>query len=369
MSDTAQDCISDGIEDRIAKEPTKTHVGPGVFYCPTVFSTSWLEICRGMEAKDNARIKAQLLEDYTKDDKKIHAGIIGTYIGRQLEGENLLPQCVEPAIEYFLSEQADNIIDRQFFADFLLYDILRFPARLDGYRERAERLCSTGRTDSVRAILEAQSRRAVAEELIIPGRKSGEKYVQWVTGVLTESECRQWIEHAEKQGFQPASLLSDQATKNPHRNNDRVILFDAERARLLTERLKPFLPATWTYDGQTWSLVGLNDRLSCLRYRSDEHYGRHVDIPHEDEKTGARSFITCQLYLSQDFTGGQTRFMQEVGYAPGEIHNRQHLDVTPVTGSALLFEHELTHEGCAVLSGTKYTIRIDVMYQLEQTPR
>lgn len=33
------------------------------------------------------------------------------------------------------------------------------------------------------------------------------------------------------------------------------------------------------------------------------------------------------------------------------------------TGSVLLFEHELTHEGMPVTKGTKYSVRLDVMYQ------
>jgi hypothetical protein len=200
--------------------------------------------------------------------------------------------------------------------------------------------------------------------LAIPGRKAGEKYVQFMTKVLTPSECQEWIAYAEAKGFTAASLLADQTTKNPHRSNDRVLLFDQQRADVLTQRLKPFLPATWTHEGETWRLYGLNDRLSFLRYQSAERYGRHLDVPYEDEKTGRRSFITCQLYLNQGFEGGETRFIQEVGYGgPEDFHQRQHLDVIPKTGAVLLFEHELTHEGCAVSSGTKYTVRIDVMYE------
>jgi hypothetical protein len=221
------------------------------------------------------------------------------------------------------------------------------------------------------------------EEPIIPGRKEGEKFVYFVRDLLSKEECKEWITYAETIGFQPASLVpasTDEKTspsviKNPHRSNDRVLLFDTKRASLLTERLKSLgvLPLVWhsknehkeklnaDKDKVQWQLVGLNERLSFLRYAVSERYGRHVDVPYEDSEKGIRSFITVQLYLNSEFAGGETRFDQEVGYK--DFHSHGHLDVVPETGSALLFEHELTHEGCAVTEGVKYTVRIDVLYQ------
>ena len=64
-----------------------------------------------------------------------------------------------------------------------------------------------------------------------------------------------------------------------------------------------------------------------------------------------RSEITVLLYLSDGFVGGDTLF-----------HDLD-LRVVPKTGTALLFEHRILHEGCAVLAGTKYVLRSDVMYR------
>jgi hypothetical protein len=203
---------------------------------------------------------------------------------------------------------------------------------------------------------------ALFEELLIPGRKPGEKYVGLATNVLSEAECKEWIEFAEKSGFSPASLLEDGKTKNPHRSNNRALLFDAKRSEELFQRLRPFL--RMTFEGGKWSLYGLNDRLSFLRYVMDERYGKHVDVPYEDESSGRRSFVTVQLYLNEGFDGGCTRFDQEVGFK--RIEDRKFLDVVPKTGAALLFEHELTHEGMAVQKGIKYTVRVDVLYQLQE---
>lgn len=35
----------------------------------------------------------------------------------------------------------------------------------------------------------------------------------------------------------------------------------------------------------------------------------------------------------------------------------------PRTGTALLFQHLLVHEGCVVRTGVKYVLRSDVMYR------
>jgi len=56
------------------------------------------------------------------------------------------------------------------------------------------------------------------------------------------------------------------------------------------------------------------------------------------------------VYLNEDFTGGTTAF-HDFG-----------VEATPRTGAALLFQHQLLHEGCVVRSGIKYVLRSDVMY-------
>ncbi len=199
------------------------------------------------------------------------------------------------------------------------------------------------------------------KDLLLPGRKPGEKYAQLLTQVLTAEECKEWITFAESKGFAAASLLTDGVTKNPHRTNNRVLINDAKRADTLFQRLRAVLPPKISHAGHEWMVVGLNERLSFLRYETAEHYGKHVDVPSEDEKSGYRSFVTIQLYLNEGFVGGTTRFLQESGFK--SMEEQQHIDVVPQTGAVLLFEHELTHQGMAVISGVKYTVRVDAMYE------
>ena len=68
-----------------------------------------------------------------------------------------------------------------------------------------------------------------------------------------------------------------------------------------------------------------------------------------------RSLYTALVYLNDDFEGGQTRFYE---------HDTL---VRPTQGMALFFVHNQLHEGCEVVSGRKYVLRTDVMFDLSST--
>ncbi len=119
---------------------------------------------------------------------------------------------------------------------------------------------------------------------------------------------------------------------------------DVSLAASLFDRLRPALPI------RDDTPVGLNERFRGYRYTAGQRFRPHFDgafVRNEHE----RSEITLLLYLSDGFVGGDTLF------------NDLNLRVTPRTGIALLFQHLILHEGCAVLGGTKYVLRSDVMYR------
>ena len=64
-------------------------------------------------------------------------------------------------------------------------------------------------------------------------------------------------------------------------------------------------------------------------------------------------FLSFLIYLNDDFQGGETEF-------------RKITTVVPKKGMALVFMHNLRHEGKEVLSGTKYVLRTDIMYRLNE---
>ena len=56
------------------------------------------------------------------------------------------------------------------------------------------------------------------------------------------------------------------------------------------------------------------------------------------------------IYLNDDYGGGNTSFNT--------------ISIEPKKGMALIFLHNLEHEGSAITDGIKYVLRTDVMFKL-----
>ena len=160
-----------------------------------------------------------------------------------------------------------------------------------------------------------------------------------VPQAVTKAECSALIAAAERQGFEAAGP----GYPDGYRNNARLVRDDAELAAWLFGRIREQLPGT---------PLGLNPRFRFCRYRDGQQFVQHRDGAWAPSPA-ARTKLTVQVYLNEEFTGGATRF-SESG-----------LSVTPRTGTAIVFEHRLWHEGCAVTTGTKYVLRTDVLYAHE----
>lgn len=182
------------------------------------------------------------------------------------------------------------------------------------------------------------------------GRKPsifGGKFARTVEGLLGEAECCALIELAEAQGFG----LAGSRGFNPFARFALRSLVDApEVAAAITARLAALLPSEYP-PGSGRPLVGVNERLRFLKYLPGMHHsGDHTDCAHDDPTRG-RSFLTVQLYLNSDFSGGRTTFVSD-----------RLIPIEPAAGSAVVFDHELYHRGGVVTAGTKFAMRLDVLY-------
>jgi prolyl 4-hydroxylase len=175
----------------------------------------------------------------------------------------------------------------------------------------------------------------------VPFRFESERMLWWVDDVYTPEECRQLVQRIE-------AATPELATNNPlYRDQDRVIVDDASLASELFRRLRPSLPATMG----DLVLVGLNNRLRMYRYQPGQKFAPHMDHwyrPDDEHVT----LHTVLVYFNDNFTGGETRFMEQIDAM-----------VVPKPGRAAIFQHKLRHEGCEVTSGTKYAMRSDVIYR------
>jgi predicted 2-oxoglutarate/Fe(II)-dependent dioxygenase YbiX len=166
-----------------------------------------------------------------------------------------------------------------------------------------------------------------------------------IPAFLGSEECKAHILSSEAAGYQTATINTRKgaAADLDVRNNSRVLVDDRILADSLWQRLRSNIPAF--LDGR--QAVGLNERFRFYRYASTERFVGHTDGAFE-RSNGEKSLLTFLVYLNEDFTGGETAFSDIV--------------VRPRTGLALVFRHNLFHEGRPVESGVKYVLRSDVMF-------
>jgi len=187
-------------------------------------------------------------------------------------------------------------------------------------------------------------------------------FVRVLEEAFTPAECGVLVQRIEALGpsFAPITTHRGFVDRPDIRNNDRVIFDDVDVARDLFARLAPHLPQQRR--GGTpqdrrgdardplWTAVGCNERFRGYRYARGQRFAPHYDgafVRSDDE----RSAVTVLVYLNEGFDGGDTNFLD------------WSCRVVPTTGSVLLFDHHILHEGAGVLAGTKYALRSDVMYR------
>jgi len=170
-----------------------------------------------------------------------------------------------------------------------------------------------------------------------------------IPDVLSAAECADAIARIEELGPAAAPISTpDGFVMRPDvRNNERVMFDDTELAARLFARIQSAVPA----DLFGMKACGANERFRCYRYKPGQQFAAHYDGAYE-RSSRERSMLTLIIYLNEDFTGGRTAFL-DFG-----------LEAIPKTGTALVFQHLLLHEGCTVHSGVKYAMRSDVMYRL-----
>ncbi|KAL3842489.1 hypothetical protein ACJMK2_020495 [Sinanodonta woodiana] len=171
--------------------------------------------------------------------------------------------------------------------------------------------------------------------------------------VFTHEECSEYIEKTEEMGYTKAMLnvgYGREVLQTDVRNSSRCIWDSFDEADRIWNRIKEFIPEVWN----NRRVLCLNERLRFLRYDPGEFFLPHMDGSYIREN-GERSYITVQLYLNEGFQGGSTTF---IGHS-----EKDRVEVVPKTGSVLVFQHDIYHEGSLLKEGRKYAVRTDVMYE------
>ncbi|KAF2713701.1 oxidoreductase domain-containing protein [Pleomassaria siparia CBS 279.74] len=206
-------------------------------------------------------------------------------------------------------------------------------------------------------------------------------------GVLTEEECDQIVALAEASadGKWERAMVNvgggQQMLYEDTRKCGRIIWDNHELAKRLwkrveqapavskIQRLEKWASVTgygpWKRD-EVWKMTRLNERLRLLKYTGGEYFKVHQDGIYETVDKKERSYFTLHLYLNnaegkngeESLKGGATTF---------DSHNmHRRIEVVPKVGRVLLFQQRgLLHSGDDVISGTKLTMRTDIMFAKE----
>ena len=175
------------------------------------------------------------------------------------------------------------------------------------------------------------------------------KCIITVNEFWSKSKCDEFITRSEAIGYEPAMVQTESGQKRVEgvRNNQRIIFTDEELANQIWEELKEFAP---TQIGNSIS-IGLNEMFRFYKYEPGQEFKKYRDQSYIRNDFEA-SYFTFMIYLNDDYEGGQTTFNE--------------LIINPKKGMALIFFHDLEHEGSKITVGEKYVLRTDIMYKLKQ---
>ena len=167
--------------------------------------------------------------------------------------------------------------------------------------------------------------------------------------------CQSIIKRAKNSGFEPATITTENGVSiTPDiRNNDRVTLDDVDLAEELWRKISPYFREPF----KNSKAVSLNERFRIYKYSPGQFFDWHQDGEYQKDDTLVSRF-TMMVYLNDTVTGGGTSFADV--YSP---HTFADFTVIPVVGKTLLFHHPLSHRGDPILSGEKYVLRTDVMFE------
>lgn len=166
------------------------------------------------------------------------------------------------------------------------------------------------------------------------------KYLQVYDNVFTSDECQKLIKHFDSS----KTKFIDRGIAEYYRLEED----SDEMANILWNKIKPYLPRY--YEGG--ELVCLNTHFRYSKYEHGMEFGKHRDGTNQD-KNGYRSIITFNIFLNDEFEGGETDFFDDSGNLI--------LSAKPKSGRAALFDGSILHCGNKVLNGCKYLLRTDVM--------
>lgn len=174
-----------------------------------------------------------------------------------------------------------------------------------------------------------------------------------LSNILTDTECKTLITEIEEIGFQPLGETNNLEI----RNNTRYCRVDEKWANTLFSRIQAHVPKTIEYEKETWQVVGLNEMLRFCKYEPGQFFKKHCDGQFE-RSDSEKSFLTFMVYLNDVEKGGETRFYDFIKH-----ENIVTAQFECKAGHAIIFNHDILHDGNKLLDGIKYVVRTEIVYR------
>ncbi|KAJ1562131.1 hypothetical protein HK096_001719 [Nowakowskiella sp. JEL0078] len=188
-----------------------------------------------------------------------------------------------------------------------------------------------------------------------------------IQNFFSPEECDYYVSESLKLSFESIEW----EYKKTYRDCVRVVAKSEQMGISLWNRLLPYLslddieevrPFGFGATKGTWAPVGVNPMIRFSQYNPGGHFAIHRDggfVIHDD----LRSIFTILIFLNEGFEGGETIFYSD------EVNDQNSpLTFVPTKGTALVFNHDCRHEGKTLISGSKFILRTDIMFERIDTP-
>lgn len=166
-------------------------------------------------------------------------------------------------------------------------------------------------------------------------------------GILSQQECTDLIAKADNMDLQ----LTERGVNGNNDNSNAVYyrseINDPDLAQILLQRLLPFIP-------REYNIISILPEFRLAKYKDGGSFPMHKDGIKQDRNTGNRSILTLNIFLNDNFEGGETDFYLE-------DQTTLRMRASPKTGTGALFYSRQYHCGNEVKNGYKYLLRSYLM--------
>ncbi|KAB7888859.1 oxidoreductase [Poseidonibacter ostreae] len=197
--------------------------------------------------------------------------------------------------------------------------------------------------------------------------------------ILSKEECIRFINQTDTLGYVEDAAVS--LPRSVRHNNSLTWVIDDTIHDIIWNRVKDFMFDKHSlFNGK--KALGLNKRFRFYKYKKEDFFKVHSDgawpgsavINKEiiaDAYPDRFSQMTFLIFLSEDFEGGATQFLTDKNNPSKparNIVNTNKINIRTPAGGVLCFPHgshplHCLHSSEKILSGLKYIIRTDVLFE------